>query len=105
MEIVTYVSPVIALLLSALTWTMFGYFSAWRKNHNKADWQGFEPKKLKADLLLGLVLGVASVIATIFLDGDLTPILTAQGFLLAIQAGFGVVAMVDKFIIGGLFGK
>jgi len=105
MEIVTYVLPVIALLFSALTWTMFGYFSAWRKNHNKPEWEGFDKSKLRTDLILGLVLGIASVMATIFLEGDLTPILTAQGFLFAIQAGFGVVAMVDKFIIGGLFGK
>lgn len=105
MEIQTLALPVIALVLSGLTWTMFGYFSAWRKNHTNEDWQGFEPKKLRADLLLGFVLGIGSVGATILLDGDLTPIATAQGFLLAIQAGFGVVAAVDKFIIGGLLGK
>ncbi len=94
-----------ALVLSGLVWNNFGYFSAWRKNHNNPDWKGFDKSKLRNDLILGLVLGGGSVVYTIFTNGDFTPINTAQEFLVAIGAGFGIVAAVDKFIIGGLFGK
>lgn len=105
MVLETIVLPIIALALSGLVWNNFGYFSAWRKNHNNPDWKGFDKTKLRNDLILGAILGVGSIIATVLLDGDLTAINTAQEFLLAIGAGFGIVAAVDKFLIGGLLKK
>lgn len=105
MVLETIVAPIIALTLSGLVWNNFGYFSAWRKNHNNADWKGFDKKKLRNDLILGALLGGGTVVAVIVQNGDFTPITTIQEFLLAIAGGFGIVAAVDKFIIGGLFGK
>lgn len=105
MVLETIILPIAALSLSGLVWNNFGYFSAWRKNHNNPDWKGFDKKKLRNDLILGALLGVGAIIAAIIQNGDFTPIVTAQEFLLAIAGGFGLVAAVDKFIIGGLFGK
>lgn len=101
----TIILPITALVLSGLTWTLFGYFSSWRKNHKDPNWGGFEAKKLRDDLILGLILGVGSVIYVIATEGDVSPIASAQGFILAIQGGFGVVAAVDKLIVGGILGK
>lgn len=105
MEPQILILPIIALVLSGLVWNNFGYFSAWRKNHNNPEWTGFELVKLRNDLILGAVLGVGSVVFIIITDGTFAPITTAQEFFVAIGAGFGIVAAVDKFIIGGLFGK
>lgn len=105
MVLETIIAPIAALFVSGLVWNNFGYFSAWRKNHNNPDWKGFDKTKLRNDLILGTILGVGTVIATIITNGDFTPIVTLQEFLLAIAGGFGLVAAVDKFIIGGLFSK
>ena len=104
-EISTLVLPVLAFVIGGLTWTGFGYFSAWRKHHKDETWKGFDLKALRNDLVLGLVLGVGAVIATILTDGELEALLTAQAFLLAIQGSFGVIAAVDKFLIGGILAR
>ena len=104
-ELESIALPVIALILSGLTWTGFGYFSSWRKNNKNPEWKGFNMKALRDDLILGAILGVGSVVLTTFTSGDLTPILTAQDFLIAISAGFGLVAAVDKLIVGGILAK
>lgn len=105
MEPQIIILPIIALVASGFTWTMGGYVSSWRKNHTDPKWTGFEPAKLRNDLILGGVLGGVSVLYTIFTDGTFAPIQTAQDFLIAIVAGTSVVALVDKFIIGGIFGN
>lgn len=105
MELQIYILPIAALILSGLVWNNFGYFSAWRKNHNNKDWKGFEKSKLRNDLILGAILGGGTIVYTIIAQGELTAINTAQEFLVAIGAGFGLVAMVDKFIIGGILKK
>lgn len=105
MELANFILPVLALTVSGLVWNNFGYFAAWRKNHNNPEWEGFNAGKLRNDLILGTVLGIGAVVATILQSGELSPIATAQDFIIAIGSGFGVVAAVDKFIIGGLFGK
>lgn len=107
MELETIILPIMALILSGLTWTLFGAFSNWRKTHGTPEWKGFDLSKLRNDAILGLILGVGTIIATILTsqDGNLTSIATAQEFIIAIAAGFGLVAAVDKFIIGGILGK
>jgi len=105
MGIETIILPLAALVFSGLVWNNFGYFSAWRKNRDNLDWKGFDKTKLRNDLILGAILGVGSVVFTLVTEGDFTPITTASEFLIAVGAGFGVVAAVDKFIIGGIFNK
>lgn len=105
MELQIYILPILALISAGFIWTMGGYLKSWRNNHTKPEWKGFDKKSLRNDLVLGTVLGVASVIFTIFTDGNLTAITTAQEFFIAVGAGFTAVALVDKFIIGGIFKK
>jgi len=103
-EIQTIILPVTALILSGCTWSLFGAFSNWRKLHGTPEWKGFDFKRLRNDAILGLVLGGGSVVYAI-INNTLLPIATAQEFFLAIGAGFGIVAAVDKFIVGGILGK
>ena len=104
MEIQTVVLPIIALILSGVTWTSFGAFSNWRKTHGTNEWTGFNTAKLRDDVILGGVLGIGSVIYSIMSE-TLTAISTPSEFFLAIGAGFALVAAVDKFIVGGILGK
>ena len=95
---------ILALAASGLTWTLGGYLSAWRKRESNPDWNGFEVKKLGADVLLGLILGLGAYILGSY-NGNLTDITSLQTFIASVAGGFGLVAAVDKFIIGGLFNK
>lgn len=95
---------ILALVTSGLVWNNFGYFSAWRKYRNDADWLGFDRKKLRDDLILGGILGVGSYLYGVY-QGGLIDIGTLQEFIGAVIAGFGLVAAVDKFIVGGILSK
>lgn len=101
-EIQTIALPILALICSGFVWTMGGYFSNWRKNHNNPEWSGFHIPSLRNDLILGAVLGVSAIVATFIIDGSLRPIADFAEFTVAVGAGFGVVAIVDKYIVGGL---
>lgn len=101
MEIETIILPILALILSGLTWSLSGALADWRKNHGTPDWKGFDFGKLRNDLILGLVLGVGSVVYATMVE-ELTPIATAQEFFIAIGAGLSIVVLVDKLIIGGI---
>jgi len=105
MESQILVLPILALLGSGFAWTMGGYLSAWRKNHTDPKWEGFNKRKMRDDLVLGGMLGGISVVYTVFTDGQFTAINTAQDFLIAIVAGTSIVALVDKYIVGGIFNK
>jgi len=105
MVLETIALPIIALVLSGITWTGFGYFSNWRKNHNNPDWAGFDVRSLRNDVILGLILGVGSIIYSLINTGELATVADAQGFFTAIIAGFPAIAAVDKFIVGGILGK
>ena len=105
LELQTLILPILALVLAGLSWTLAGYLKEWRTNHNNPDWTGFDKIKLRNDALLGFVLGIGVTIYTIATEGNFAVIDSAQTFLLAIYAGFPVVVLVDKYIIGGLFNK
>ena len=104
-EIQTIALPILALISSGFFWTMGGYLANWRKNKDNPEWTGFEPKRLGSDLILGAILGVGAIVATYVLSTDLTPINNFGEFAVAVGAGFGIVAMVDKYIINGLLNK
>jgi len=95
---------VLAMTTSGLVWNNFGYFSAWRKHKDDDDWDGFDKKKLRNDLILGAILGVGSYFYGTF-TGNLIDIADANQFIGAVIGGFGLVAAVDKFIVGGILSK
>jgi hypothetical protein len=95
---------ILALTTSGLVWNNFGYFSAWRKYKNTPDWQGFDKKKLRDDLILGSVLGIGSYLYGVY-TGSLLEVNNLQTFIGAVIGGFGLVAAVDKFIVGGILSK
>ena len=95
---------ILAFVLAGLVWNNFGYFSAWRKYKDSPDWKGFETKKLRDDLILGLILGVGAYLYGVY-QGELGDISTLQAFIGAVIGGFGAVAAVDKLIVGGILSK
>ena len=97
--------PILALIASGLTWTTAGYLKDWRKNHNNPDWKGFDKKSLRNDLLLGAFLGGGAVLTSAALGQTLPAITTINEFVIAVSAGFGLVAAFDKYVIGFVFGK
>ena len=105
-----YVLYLIVAVLAGLTWTMSGYLSNWRKNHDKVDWEGFDYKKMRADVLLGLVLGTAVVLiqpisAAFGSPYDIPVITDFASFIGGIFTVFPIVALVDKYILGFIANK
>jgi len=95
---------ILAFVLAGLVWNNFGYFSAWRKYKDSSDWVGFDKRKLRDDLIIGLVLGVGAYLYGVY-QGELGDISTLQAFIGAVIGGFGIVAAVDKLIVGGILSK
>jgi len=56
-------------------------------------------------MVLGVVLGIASSIAIISGFFEMPLIYSVQIFLLAFPNLFTVIMLVDKFIVGGAFGR
>ena len=95
---------ILAFTVAGLVWNNLGYLSAWRKYKNTPEWTGFEPKKLRDDLILGTILGLGAYLLSVY-QGDITSIETLQAFLTVVAGGFAIVAVVDKAIVGGVIGK
>ena len=95
---------ILAFVLAGLLWNNIGYLSAWRKYKNDMDWMGFDKRKLRDDLILGLILGVGAYLVGVY-QGELTDIQTLQTFRGVVIGGFTVVAFVDKLIVGGILAK
>ena len=94
----------LTFILSGMLWTSGGYIAAWRKNHNDPNWKGFNLTSLRNDIILGAVLGGGGAIYSI-MQGTEVIISTAQEFFLAIGSNTAIIALVDKFIVGGLIKK
>ena len=95
---------ILAFIMAGLVWNNFGYFSAWRKYKDTPEWEGFDKKKLRDDLILGLILGIGAYLLGVY-QGELSNITSMQMFIGAVIAGFGTVAAVDKLIVGGILAK
>ena len=104
MELVS-ILPIIALITSGFVWTMGGYLKEYRLKHTDPNWGGFNKKSMINDLILGAVLGVGSVVVAAATNVTLPAITNFYEFVGAVSAGFGFVAIVDKYIVGGIFGK
>ena len=95
--------PIIgAFVLAGLIWTGAGVFSSWRKGG--ASWTGFKKDELKNDVLLGLVLGVVAFFANAY-QGNVVDVTNIKTFTEVVVGAFGVVALVDKYIVAGIFQK
>ena len=95
---------ILAFVFAGLVWNNIGYLSAWRKYRNSDDWEGFDKRKLRDDLILGLILGVCAYLLGVY-QGDLVDIYSIQTFLAVIVGGFTAIAFVDKLIVGGILSK
>lgn len=95
---------ILAFTIAGLIWTLGGYLAAYRKRATNPDWNGFEPKKLRDDAILGTILGIGAYIYGVYL-GQLPDVSTFQAFIGAVVGGLTVVPLVDKFIVAGLFNK
>jgi hypothetical protein len=105
MDVSTIALPLVALITSGFAWTMSGYISNWRSNHTDPKWKGFNMASLRDDLILGGILGVGAVVMATYDGSNLASITNLQQFITAVAAGFGVVAIVDKVIVGGILNR
>ena len=102
--VLEFVLPICATIAAGLTWTGFGYLKAWRRHKDDPDWEGFNVKKLRNDVILGVVLGIGTIIANA-VQGVSAPVIDSFGaFVVAVTSMFGTIAAVDSFIVGGVFG-
>ncbi len=104
-----YIGAIIVTVLAGITWTCFGYLNAWRKNHQNEDWKGFDKVKLRNDAILGGILGVATILAAPIVAGtalayNLPVVDSFESFVLGVAAMIGPIAIVDKFLVGGVLG-
>jgi len=102
---IEYVVLILVAVLAGIGWSLSGYLVNWRKNHGDDTWEGFSYTKLGNDALLGVVLGIASSIAIIAGFFEMPQIDSVQSFFLAFPSLFTVIVLVDKFIVGGAFGR
>lgn len=102
---IEYIVLILVAVLAGIGWSLSGYLVNWRKNHDNADWEGFNYSKLGKDALLGVILGIASSIAIIAGFFEMPIIDSVQSFFLAFPSLFTVIVLVDKFIVGGAFGR
>ena len=98
---------ILASVTAGEVWNNAGYFSDWIKNRNDPNWKGFDTKALRNDLLLGLFLGLGIIVYSSVVAGTanaitIPPITSAQTFISAVAGLFGIVAVVDKFVVGGI---
>lgn len=96
--------------LAGLAWTMSGYVANWRKNHNKPEWEGFDLKSMRNDVIVGVVLGIGIVVfqpisAMIGYVYSIPVITDFNSFILGIAGLWPVVAVVDKLFVGTVLGK
>lgn len=102
-----YILFILASLVAGEVWNNVGYFSAWVNNRNNPQWTGFDKTQLRNDLLLGLFLGFGIVIYQALVVGTqlaitIPTITNAQTFIFAVGGLFGIVAIIDKAVVGGL---
>lgn len=98
---------VLAAVLAAEVWNNFGYFQDWKKNGKDPNWQGFDKKAFKHDLLIGLGLGIGAVVYQAMTAntniGFAIPDYTSLAVFIASAAALiGPIVAVDKVFVGGL---
>ena len=107
--------PIVAAFIAAgFIWTLGGFVSNLRKHlafvqSNPAgtkdpNWSGFDRQALKDDLLLGSGLGIIAFFVNAA-TGSPIEINSLGSFALATWGAVSGVAVVDKYIVSGLFGK
>ena len=104
------IGTLILAVLAGITWTCGGYAVDYRKNHSNPEWEGFDKKKLRNDIILGFCLGlIVIIVQPLFAGTDAEYALPTLEKLSDVAVGvvalLGPVTLIDKFIIGGLAGK
>lgn len=99
-------------IVAGVTWSLSGFINGIRAHANfeKAnpgqkdpDWTGFNPKAMRDDIFIGLILGTVAF----FMNGtaSLPHIDTAQAFAAAVVASYGLIGITDKVAVGAILNK
>ena len=98
-----------AFMVGGVEWSTSGFASALRAHQKiiKAGqtdptWKGFEGKKLKDDMYIGMFLGVIAFLTSSIANLHITD---AGSFLVVVQFAYGTIGATDKFIVGGGLGQ
>lgn len=99
-------------IAAGITWSLSGFINNIRNHANfeKAnpgqkdpDWQGFQPKQMRDDVFIGLILGFVAFLV----NGttSLPPIDTVQAFAAAVIGSYGLIGITDKIAVGAILNK
>lgn len=99
-------------IVAGVSWSLSGYINGIRAHANfeKAnpgqkdpDWQGFQPKAMRDDIFIGLILGVVAFLVNG--SGSLPQINTVQAFVAAVIGSYGLIGITDKVAVGAILNK
>lgn len=99
-------------IVAGVTWSLSGFINGIRAHANfeKAnpgqkdpDWNGFNPKAMRDDIFIGLILGFVAFLVNG--STSLPPITTLQAFAGAVIASYGLIGLSDKIFVGAVLNK
>lgn len=99
-------------IVAGVTWSLSGFINGIRSHANfeKAnpgktdpDWNGFQPKAMRDDIFIGLILGVVAFLVNG--SSSLPTIDTAQAFAAAVIGSYGLIGITDKIAVGAILNK
>ena len=114
-ELISTIPVVLAFVLAGLLWSGSGIVQGYRKHvafvaaNPKGtvdpNWSGIDRQAVKDDVILGTGLGLVAFFVNAYNGSVTVDISTLKAFTTVVVGAFGVVALVDKWVIAGIFGK
>jgi hypothetical protein len=109
----------VAFLVGGVEWSLSGFILGIRNhanfeketpkekqkdsNGNWLDgWKGFDRKAMKDDVFIGLLLGLTAFLTAQNIGITIT---NPQSFILAVQLAYGLIAPIDKVVVGGILNQ
>jgi len=93
--VVEIIAPLGAAIIAGVSWSTLSIFNKWRSGKGNT----IDKDKLKKNVILGTILGFATMGYGVYTGEVTTLITTASGFIAAIAAYFPLIVIVEKLFI------
>ena len=90
--VVELIAPLGAAIIAGISWSTLGIFNKWRSGKDST----IDAKKLRKNVVIGIILGAATMGYGVYTGEASSLITTANGFITAVAAYFPTVVIVDK---------
>ncbi len=90
--VIELIAPLGAAIIAGVSWSTLGIFNKWRSGESST----IDKEKLKKNVIIGTILGAATMGYGVYTGEASTLIITANGFITAIAAYFPLIVVVDK---------